>query len=64
VTLTECQIRSSDKVSYISPQRYTRRSSTAESRANIVFMIESVFRSRGFRRLHPGQPVDVEFNSK
>ena len=54
------------KVSYISPHAeytppviYSR-----ESRAKLVFMIESVFDPEVSANLHPGQPVDVEFKSK
>ena len=54
------------KVSYISPRAeytppviYSR-----ESRAKLVFMIESVFEPQVAGSLHPGQPVDVEFKSK
>ncbi len=54
------------KVSYISPHAeytppviYSR-----ESRAKLVFMIESVFDPQVSANLHPGQPVDVEFRSK
>src|SRR5438309_7823196 len=54
------------KVSYISPHAeytppviYSR-----ESRAKLVFMIESVFDPQVSSNLHPGQPVDVEFRSK
>jgi HlyD family secretion protein len=54
------------KVSYISPHAeytppviYSR-----ESRAKLVFMIESVFDPEISGGLHPGQPVDVEFKSK
>jgi HlyD family secretion protein len=54
------------KVSYISPRAeytppviYSR-----ESRAKLVFMVESVFDSQVSANLHPGQPVDVEFRSK
>jgi HlyD family secretion protein len=54
------------KVSYISPHAeytppviYSR-----ESRAKLVFMIESVFDPQVSASLHPGQPVDVEFKSK
>jgi len=54
------------KVSYISPHAeytppviYSR-----ESRAKLVFMIESVFDPEVSAGLHPGQPVDVEFKSK
>jgi len=54
------------KVSYISPHAeytppviYSR-----ESRAKLVFMIESIFDPQVSANLHPGQPVDVEFKSK
>jgi HlyD family secretion protein len=54
------------KVSYISPKAeytppviYSR-----ETRAKLVFMIESVFDPQAAANLHPGQPVDVEFKSK
>jgi HlyD family secretion protein len=54
------------KVSYISPHAeytppviYSR-----ESRSKLVFMIESVFEPEVSAKLHPGQPVDVEFKSK
>jgi HlyD family secretion protein len=54
------------RVSYISPHAeytppviYSR-----ESRAKLVFMIESVFDPEVSAGLHPGQPVDVEFKSK
>jgi len=54
------------KVSYISPRAeytppviYSR-----ESRAKLVFMVESVFDPGASANLHPGQPVDVEFKSK
>jgi HlyD family secretion protein len=54
------------KVSYISPRAeytppviYSR-----ESRAKLVFMVESVFDQQIAANLHPGQPVDVEFKSK
>lgn len=50
-------------VSFISPQAeytppviYSR-----ESRSKLVFMIEAVFDPQTAARLHPGQPVDVEF---
>jgi len=53
-------------VSYISPHAeytppviYSR-----ESRAKLVFMIESVFDPQVSANLHPGQPVDVEFKPK
>lgn len=51
------------KVSFISPQAeftppviYSR-----ESRAKLVFMVEIVFDPADAKKLHPGQPVDVEF---
>ncbi|HXI52994.1 MAG TPA: HlyD family efflux transporter periplasmic adaptor subunit [Candidatus Saccharimonadales bacterium] len=51
------------KLSYISPQAeytppviYSR-----ETRAKLVFMIEAVFDPAAAARLHPGQPVEVEF---
>jgi HlyD family secretion protein len=54
------------KVSYISPRAeytppviYSR-----ETRAKLVFMVESVFDPQAATNLHPGQPVDVEFKSK
>ena len=54
------------KVSYISsraeytpPVIYSR-----ESRAKLVFLVESVFDPQASANLHPGQPVDVEFKSK
>jgi HlyD family secretion protein len=53
------------KVSYISPHAeytppviYSR-----ESRAKLVFMVEGVFNPADSAKLHPGQPVDVEFDS-
>jgi len=54
------------QVSYISPHAeytppviYSR-----ESRAKLVFMVESVFDPAVSAKLHPGQPVDVQFESK
>lgn len=54
------------KVSYISPHAeytppviYSR-----ESRAKLVFMVEAVFDPAISARLHPGQPVDVQFEAK
>jgi len=51
------------KVSFISPQAeftppviYSQ-----ESRGKLVFMIEALFDSAVAARLHPGQPVDVQF---
>ena len=51
------------KVSFISPQAeytppviYNR-----ENRGKLVFMIEAVFDAETAARLHPGQPVDVQF---
>lgn len=53
-------------VSYISPHAeytppviYSR-----ESRAKLVFMVEAVFDPAISATLHPGQPVDVQFESK
>jgi len=52
------------KVSFISPQAeytppviYSR-----ESRDKLVFMIEGIFDPQTAVKLHPGQPVDVQFN--
>jgi len=54
------------KVSYISPHAeytppviYSR-----ESREKLVFMVEAVFDPTISAKLHPGQPVDVHFESK
>jgi HlyD family secretion protein len=54
------------KVSYISPRAeytppviYSR-----ETRAKLVFMVELIFDPQAAANLHPGQPVDVEFESK
>lgn len=54
------------KVTYISPQAeftppviYSK-----ESREKLVFMIEARFDASSAARLHPGQPVDVEFREK
>ncbi len=54
------------KVSYISPRaEYTPPVIfSRESRAKLVFMVESVFDPDVSANLHPGQPVDVEFKSK
>ena len=51
------------KVSFISPQaEYTPPVIySQESRGKLVFMIESVFEPAVATRLHPGQPVDVQF---
>ncbi len=53
------------KVSFISPRAeytppviYSR-----ESRGKLVFMVEAVFEPEVAVKLHPGQPVDVEFGS-
>jgi HlyD family secretion protein len=53
------------KVSYISPKTeftppviYSR-----EARSKLVFMIEAVLDPKSAAKLHPGQPVDVEFGS-
>jgi HlyD family secretion protein len=54
------------KVSYISPHAeytppviYSR-----ESRQKLVFMVEAVFDPAISAKLHPGQPVDVQFQAK
>jgi HlyD family secretion protein len=54
------------KVSYISPRAeytppviYSR-----ETRDKLVFMVEAVFDPATAAKLHPGQPVDVQFESK
>jgi HlyD family secretion protein len=54
------------KVSYISPHAeytppviYSR-----ESRDKLVFMGEAMFDPATAAKLHPGQPVDVQFESK
>jgi HlyD family secretion protein len=51
------------KVTYISPQaEYTPPVIySQESRQKLVFMIEARFEPSAAARLHPGQPVDVEF---
>jgi HlyD family secretion protein len=53
----------SGKVSFISPQaEYTPPVIySQESRSKLVFMIEAVFDPATAARLHPGQPVDVQF---
>ncbi len=53
------------KVTYISPQaEYTPPVIySQESREKLVFMVESRFDSAIAAKLHPGQPVDVEFQS-
>lgn len=54
------------KVTYISPQaEYTPPVIySQESREKLVFMIESRFDASVAAKLHPGQPVDVEFHPK
>jgi len=51
------------KVSFISPQaEYTPPVIySQESRGKLVFMVEAVFDRATAVRLHPGQPVDLEF---
>jgi HlyD family secretion protein len=51
------------KVSFISPRaEYTPPVIySQESRGKLVFMVESVFDAATAAKLHPGQPVDVEF---
>ena len=53
------------KVSFISPRaEYTPPVIySQESRGKLVFMVESVFDPATAAKLHPGQPVDVEFVS-
>jgi len=53
------------KVSFISPQAeftppviYSK-----ESRSKLVFMIEGIFEPADAEKLHPGQPVDVQFGN-
>jgi len=36
----------------------------SETRTNLVFVIEAKFSPADAAELRPGQPVDVEFNSK
>ncbi len=52
------------KVSFISPQaEYTPPVIySQESRDKLVFMIEAVFDPTTAAKLHPGQPVDVQFD--
>jgi HlyD family secretion protein len=52
-------------VSYISPKaEYTPPVIySQESRGKLVFMIEAVFDPNAASKLHPGQPVDVQFGS-
>jgi len=54
------------KVSYISPHaEYTPPVIySKESRDKLVFMIEAVFDPKVSVNLHPGQPVDLQFESK
>jgi HlyD family secretion protein len=51
------------KVTYISPQaEYTPPVIYShESRRKLVFMVEARFDAASAAKLHPGQPVDVEF---
>jgi HlyD family secretion protein len=51
------------RVTYISPQaEYTPPVIySQESRKKLVFMVEARFDPAGAAKLHPGQPVDVEF---
>jgi HlyD family secretion protein len=53
------------KVSYISPRaEYTPPVIySKEMRDKLVFMIEAVFDPATAAKLHPGQPVDVQFES-
>ena len=52
------------KVSFISPQaEYTPPVIySQESRGKLVFLVEAVFDPETAAQLHPGQPVDVDFN--
>ena len=54
------------RVSYISPRaEYTPPVIySEESREKFVFMVESVFDPATAAKLHPGQPVDVQFEPK
>ena len=54
------------KVSYISPHaEYTPPVIySKESRNKLVFMVEAVFDPATAAKLHPGQPVDVQFQSE
>ena len=54
------------KISYISPHaEYTPPVIySKESRDKLVFMVEAVFDPATAAKLHPGQPVDVQFESK
>lgn len=54
------------RVSYISPRaEYTPPVIySQESREKFVFMVESVFDPATAAKLHPGQPVDVQFEGK
>jgi HlyD family secretion protein len=54
------------KVSYISPRaEYTPPVIySKESRNKLVYMIEAVFDPESSAQLHPGQPVDVQFDFK
>jgi HlyD family secretion protein len=51
------------KVSYISPKaEYTPPVIySQESRGKLVFMIEAVFDPAVAAKLHPGQPIDLQF---
>ncbi len=53
------------KVSFISPRvEYTPPVIySQESRSKLVFMIEAVFDPKDAVKLHPGQPVDVQFGT-
>jgi HlyD family secretion protein len=48
----------SPRAEYTPPVIYSR-----ESRSKLVFMIEVVFDPQSSAKLHPGQPVDVQFGS-
>ncbi len=53
------------KVSFISPRaEYTPPVIySQENRSKLVFLVEATFAAAAATQLHPGQPVDVEFNS-
>jgi HlyD family secretion protein len=54
------------KVSYVSPRaEYTPPVIySQEARSKLVFMVEIVFDRAAAAKLHPGQPVDVEFQTR
>jgi HlyD family secretion protein len=66
VTVDGAQQSFAGKVSYISPRaEYTPPVIySKESRNKLVYMIEIVFDPQSSALLHPGQPVEVQFESK